>query len=1059
MRLTSLHVRRLPGIDVEYVLQPGPGVNLLLGPNASGKSSTARAVRDLLWPMKRATDIAWLKAVFSDGGTEWTVTSDGPTTTWRRNGEPAPGPVLPPARLADCYRLSAPDLLGAHGEFDRDLAKAIRAEMTGGYDLDDLQARLARPSRRAAKPFSQALQTAREEVAKVERAQEELADRRDGEADLEARATAAEAAGRRLTALETRRDHDDARLARDKAAAVVAAFPEVMCAVRPDDSDHLARLNVALADRSERDREIAAEIADLDARLTDLALPGEGNAEARVDRIASLADASREAAHARDVASERRGALARLREAARGADLDGEGDALDRLHQILAAADAGLDAFAGELAAPAAAQPPGRRAVALVLLVGGALAAVAGALPFTPSVASRIVLAVTGGGLALAGAFMLAAWSHAQALHLKREELARRVEAATRGSDELATQADALAQAEAAVAGARNRLEAELAALGEELAPWGLSAPVTAAAAVAAREDLQGRMRRSAELDERLGRARQDRDRAAREAQDARTQAAHLLRRLELPPDLAVTDPVRDLVDRHPDWLAATGALRDAEATLLRLGGEVDRQSAAAGLTVPGDADLETLIAEAESEAAEAPYLREELGSLRQELRTADAGQALAAALVREEETREELGAWCDKARDELAEAALLEELRRQHEGFAAPPRLREANRLLDDFTQGRHSLVLAAGGTGTGFMAKDARTEDPLQLDQLSDGTRAQVLLAVRVAFVAGIETGTAPPLFLDESLTTSDPQRLAAVAGSLGRLADTTGRQIFYLTSQPGDVAAWRGALADAGLPAPTVLDLAAARREGCSAAPEQLAPAAGAEVPAPDWRDPVAYGLLLGVTGLDPHRSWRETDTFHLAAPDLDLVRRLRAAGLKAAGTLAAALPRLEHVGVAEPEQRARLAGAIDVLRAFTAAWRIGRPRPATIEDVDGSGAVTEVFRPKVLALLAEHGWHAARFMEAAAAGGLPRFQSRKLEALREHLEEADCLDERTPLDRDALVTEVLLRAATGPQEEARTSPEEVRALVLRLLAAIPPAIAADSATRPSGSGPTG
>ncbi len=39
MRLHQLDIRRLPGLDDPFSLQPGPGVNLVVGPNASGKSS------------------------------------------------------------------------------------------------------------------------------------------------------------------------------------------------------------------------------------------------------------------------------------------------------------------------------------------------------------------------------------------------------------------------------------------------------------------------------------------------------------------------------------------------------------------------------------------------------------------------------------------------------------------------------------------------------------------------------------------------------------------------------------------------------------------------------------------------------------------------------------------------------------------------------------------------------------------------------------------------------------------------------------------------------------
>ncbi|MBE0566847.1 MAG: hypothetical protein IH621_12855, partial [Krumholzibacteria bacterium] len=447
---------------------------------------------------------------------------------------------------------------------------------------------------------------------------------------------------------------------------------------------------------------------------------------------------------------------------------------------------------------------------------------------------------------------------------------------------------------------------------------------------------------------------------------------------------------------------------------------------------------------------AQAAGLREHLGSLRQELRSADAGHALADALAREQAALDDLQTLRADTRERLAEAALLAELREQHDTLAAPPRLREANRLLAEFTRGRYALHLSASESGPVFTAEDLTAGQRLQLSELSDGTRTQLLLAVRVAFVTGAESGARPPLFLDEALTTSDPWRLAAVAASLGRLAAASGRQVFYLTSQPADVGAWRDALAAASLPAPTILDLAVARGQGTAAGPDQLAPVAAPAVAAPAGRSAAEYGTLLQVAVLDPLRPWQEADTFHLAAPDLELAHRLRVCGLASAGPLAAALPRLQHLGAADPGQQGRLARSLGVLQALLAAWRVGRPRPVEIADIDQSGAVSEVFRPRVLELLKETGWDAARILAAAAAGGIPNFRRNKLEALREHLADAGCLDERPPLGTDELVTEVLLRLAAAPQTQARTSLEEVRALVLRLLGAMPGA----GASPPSG-----
>ncbi len=68
---------------------------------------------------------------------------------------------------------------------------------------------------------------------------------------------------------------------------------------------------------------------------------------------------------------------------------------------------------------------------------------------------------------------------------------------------------------------------------------------------------------------------------------------------------------------------------------------------------------------------------------------------------------------------------------------------------------------------------AVDQKTGEGKGLDKLSDGTRAQLLLAARMAFSEEVDQGRTLPLFLDEALGQSDPVRYEAIVRSLGRVA----------------------------------------------------------------------------------------------------------------------------------------------------------------------------------------------------------------------------------------------------------------------------------------------
>ena len=59
MRLTRLKIQQLPGIDPGFELDKiDPGVNLVTGPNAIGKSSLIRALRYLVAPASASDPLA-----------------------------------------------------------------------------------------------------------------------------------------------------------------------------------------------------------------------------------------------------------------------------------------------------------------------------------------------------------------------------------------------------------------------------------------------------------------------------------------------------------------------------------------------------------------------------------------------------------------------------------------------------------------------------------------------------------------------------------------------------------------------------------------------------------------------------------------------------------------------------------------------------------------------------------------------------------------------------------------------------------------------------------------
>jgi len=133
-----------------------------------------------------------------------------------------------------------------------------------------------------------------------------------------------------------------------------------------------------------------------------------------------------------------------------------------------------------------------------------------------------------------------------------------------------------------------------------------------------------------------------------------------------------------------------------------------------------------------------------------------------------------------------------------------------------------RYDLTCADGR----FLAQEGPVQLPLSA--LSDGTRVQLLLAVRLAFMEQDED-VQLPLFLDEVLGIADDPRADAIVRAVLKIAET-GRQVFYFTAQQDELARWRHLGGAALNPA---VNLAAVRNRAVAEA--YPVPATGWEPPA--------------------------------------------------------------------------------------------------------------------------------------------------------------------------------------------------------------------------------
>ena len=256
MKLVALDIRALPGIEQPFAVEfDADAVNVITGPNASGKSSLVRAVRALLYPDQH-TDYCQLEALWRHNDQALTVHRQGSRVTWLEDDKPVSRPQLPGPESLGAFLISAEDL-NALGSTEAHISDQLRTLLAGGYDLDAVLSQrplIARP-----KPQKLARELAdlgshlvdkeseyaalNDELADLDRLNQELAATTDAAARLRACEDAlalADAMTRRSAIEQT----------------LIEEFPGGMDRLR---GDELERLDQVVERISAREKELAIE--------------------------------------------------------------------------------------------------------------------------------------------------------------------------------------------------------------------------------------------------------------------------------------------------------------------------------------------------------------------------------------------------------------------------------------------------------------------------------------------------------------------------------------------------------------------------------------------------------------------------------------------------------------------------------------------------------------------------------------------------------------------------------------------------------------------------------
>ena len=586
-----------------------------------------------------------------------------------------------------------------------------------------------------------------------------------------------------------------------------------------------------------------------------------------------------------------------------------------------------------------------------------------------------------------------------------------------------------LAQTRARLADAEASVRENLSALSASLAAYGYADLGDLAAIKAAFSDLGQRANEHQRIVQDMGHAEQRIGEARDRIASLETERLALFQKLGLNPDQEA------ILHR---WVGMLPAFASARENMLRA--EQQHKLAAQALGPEDDLDpgplleLEQRIRECRASAADQEAVLKEIGGLRTRLDQARESHDLEEALTGLENSKELLREERDQAEKDALGALIGDYLEQRNKAENLPAVFTRADRFLGLFTRGGYTLDFDPRGPE--FRALDTATGQGRSLDQLSSGTRVQLLMAVRMAFVEEQEQGPGLPLFLDEALANSDPERTQAILEAVCGILET-GRQVFYFTARPAEVELWRGLLQERGWSSLAVLDLEELKDQGqAQKRPLKSLPApARPRPPQPGDLDREAYGRLLQVPEFAPGEDdMGSTHVWHFFQ-EPGLIHRLLLAGYKRWGPLRTMLlsGALPFLSKDSPEAKRALAVAA-VLEEAARAWRVGRGRPVTRQDLV-DGGVSPVFIDRVDELSQELGQDARALLAALSNGQVKRFKKETVAALEEHLEEAGCLDQRALLNRDQVLERAML-AASQELKAGYLTPPEIKALIQRL-----------------------
>ncbi len=1159
LKIQRMHGFRPPhaGLHVDELSQ---GINVIHGPNASGKSTLARAVHHLIWPDDiDATDVD-ITGSFGMDSADWTIRIDAGHVTRRSDGADASNHALPPEDHSDRYHLYLHELLQTTNE---DFARTILAEARGGYDV----AKAARQSGFVDKDIRKGQTTKRvkkkeKKVETAEAQKKELKKEEDQLAELRNELDDAREAESKVSLVKQAITYAKSRNELSEAKRQLDDFPEVMEEVEGDESEDLKDLQNRISKAKQRKQDAQKEIRKTEAALQKNVIPEQGLPDGLLDevsdRVENLKGIERKIEGAEEDLQAARNQATREwnriqgtvdQQAAASLDVSDVGDLADlvkkfedirakrkylkHIKRLFGGSEAPEQPSPRELrdgirqlqrwltAKPDETDPSRSKGTVLWLIVsaGVSFVIVTTILAATIHLAWLTLLLLA--AVPFIAAYLLSQrdntdktdrdadryrrefeklalpepdswdeafvekyvdsltdrWAESKLKAIKSDEWESHEDemgevesdfeelvdkrdgfaaslgvAPEAGESQLHVFVERLRQwqdARSEVSRCERVLECKqerrddlLAKLGEKVGSFGFGEPTDSSQASGQLESLKDALEAHRETRQNLTGARKELQKANSELDDARSERDKLFRTLKLEPGDEAK--LHELCSNHEKFEEAEDEVDHAKRAAEREQEKVERmEDFYEGLLEKSIDELENRLEALEREAGKVDDIREKVTAIETRIEDAKKSHDIENARAEYREALVELEKERRDDYERIAGYQLAEFLRTQTRDAQLPRVFERARELFAEITRGRYRLELGDGDEPE-FRAWDEVLEREFELNTLSSGTRVQLLLAVRIAFLNTQEDGCRLPLVLDETLANSDDERARAIIEAIETIARK--RQVFYLTAQKDEVAQWHEYL-DSTDVSHRILRLGDTDEDGGQASawtedlPEIVPSYVGSVTEPVDSMSHAEYGSELDVPDWTPRMSLGAIHLWYLIEDNRQLFRTLDA-GVTQWGQLRG-LAEYESLSAIDlsPRKFQVFRARATALNAFAEGWRVGRGKRVDRQALKDSGAVSDTFIDRVAELSKQFDGDASVIVGALRNGEVDRFRTNKTEELKEYFLEQGYMDETDSLTKERLWQRVLT-AASGDIEKGIVDVDDLARLFERVSGVRPP-----------------